>query len=132
MSQENVEKLRGAFEAYNRDDLDAAVANLHPDCEYVPTGALPGGRDVVRGPEGYKRFVAWLRDMFDDAHIDAVLTDAGDQVVARLTVRGRGKQSGAETTWEFWQVWTFRDGKSVHGRGFTNRDEALEAAGLSE
>ena len=54
MSQENVEALRGAFEAYNRDDLDAAVANIQPDCEYVPTGALPGGRDVVRGPAGYK------------------------------------------------------------------------------
>ena len=132
MSQENVEALRGAFEAYNRDDLDAAVANIPPDCEYVPTGALPGGRDVVRGPEGYKRFVTWLRDTFDDAHIDAALTDAGDQVVARLTLRGRGKQSGAGTTWEFWQVWTFRDGKAVHGRGFTNREEALEAAGLSE
>ena len=87
MAQENVEALRGAFEAYNRDDLDAAVANIQPDCEYVPTGALPGGRDVVRGPEGYKRFIAWLRDTFDDAHIDAALTEAGDPVVARLTLR---------------------------------------------
>jgi ketosteroid isomerase-like protein len=132
MSRENVEQLRSAFEAYNRDDLDAAVAIIHPDCEYVPTGALPGGRDVVRGPEGYKRFGAWLRDTFDDAHLDAELTDAGDQVVARLTLRGRGKQSGAEASWEFWQVWTFRDGKAVHGRGFMNREEALEAAGLRE
>jgi ketosteroid isomerase-like protein len=60
------------------------------------------------------------------------LTDAGDQVVARLTTRGRGKQSGVETAWEFWQLWTYRDGKAVHGRGFTDRDEALEAAGLEE
>ena len=52
--------------------------------------------------------------------------------MAQLTLRGRGKQSGAGTTWEFWQVWTFRDGKAVQGRGFTNREEALEAAGLSE
>ena len=132
MSRENVESLRRAFEAYNRGDLDAAVADTDPDCEYVPTGALPGGRDAVRGPEGYKRFVGWLRDTFDRAHIEVELTDAGNQVLALLTVRGRGKQSGVETTWEFWQVWTYRDGKAVHGRGFTDRDEALEAAGLSE
>jgi ketosteroid isomerase-like protein len=132
MSQENVETLRRAFEAFNRNDLDAAVADMHQDCEYIPSGALPGVRDVGRGPEGYKRTVAWLRDAFDEAHIDADLTDAGDQVLALLKVRGRGKQSGVETTWEFWQVWTYRDGKAVHGRGFTDRDEALKAAGLKE
>ena len=132
MSQENVESLRRAFEAYNRGDVDAAVADIHPHCEYVPSGALPGVRDVVRGPEGYKRTIAWLRDAFDRAHIDVELTDAGDQVLAWLTARGRGKQSGVETAWEFWQVWTYRDGRAVSGRGFTDRDEALEAAGLRE
>jgi hypothetical protein len=37
-----------------------------------------------------------------------------------------------ETAWEFWQLWRYRDGKVVHGRGFTDREEALEAAGLQE
>ena len=132
MSEENVESLRRAFEAYNRGDIDAAVADITADCEYIPSGALPGIRDVLRGPEGYKRTIAWLRDAFEDAHIDAELTDAGDQVLAQLTVQGRGKQSGVETAWEFWQLWTYRDGKVVHGRGFTDPDENLEAAGLSE
>ena len=132
MSQENVETLRRAYEAYNRGDLDVAVADISPDSEYVPIGAVPGFRDALPGPEGYKRILAWLRDAFDDAHVDAELTDAGDQVLASLTVRGRGKQSGLETTREFWQVWTFRDGKAVHGRGFMDREEARKAAGLSE
>ena|SRR5215207_769994 len=132
MSEENVESLRRAFDAYNRGDIDAAVADITADCEYIPSGALPGIRDVLRGPEGYKRTIAWLRDAFEDAHIDAELTDAGDQVLAQLTVQGRGKQSGVETAWEFWQLWTYRDGKVVHGRGFTDPDEAREADGLSE
>ena len=132
MSQENVETLRRAYEAYNRGDLDAAVADISPDSEYVPIGAVPGIRDALAGPEGYKRILAWLRDAFDDAHVDAELADAGDQVLASLTVRGRGKQSGLETTREFWQVWTFRDGKAVHGRGFLDRAKALEAAGVRE
>jgi ketosteroid isomerase-like protein len=131
MSQENVETLRRAFEAYNRGDDDAAVADISPDAEYVAE-ALPGLRGTMSGPEGYKRILISLRDAFDDSHVDAELTDAGDQVLASLTVRGRGKQSGLETTGEFWQVWTFRDGKAVHGRGFMDREEALEAAGLAE
>ena len=133
MSQENVEIVRRAFEAFNRGDADATVAAFAPDCEYIPSGALPGGTDVSRGPEGYKRFASWLRDAFDDAHLEIhELIDAGDRVWVSMTLRGRGKQSGAETSWHFWQVWTLRDGKVVHGQGFTAREEALEAAGLRE
>jgi hypothetical protein len=40
--------------------------------------------------------------------------------------------SGAETTWELWLVWTLREGRIVRGQAFTTREEALEAAGLSE
>ena len=57
------------------------------------------------------------------------LTDAGDQVLASLTLRGRGKRSGAETSWEIWHVWTLRNGKVVGHQVFTSQSEALEAAG---
>jgi ketosteroid isomerase-like protein len=133
MSRENVEVMRRAFEAYNRGDVDAAVAYLAPECEYHATGALPGFRGISRGREGYKRFVSWLRAEFDDARIDVrELVDAGDHVLASLTLRGRGKRSGAETSWDIWQVWTLQDGKAVRGEGFTNREDALKAAGLEE
>jgi ketosteroid isomerase-like protein len=133
MSQENVEIVRRAFEAYNRGDLDTAVADFASDFEYIASGAIPGGRGVFRGPEGYKRFVGWLREEFDDARVEIdAITDAGDQVLVSVTIRGRGRQSGVEASWNDWQVWTLRDGKIVDGLGFTNRAEALEAAGLSE
>ena len=56
------------------------------------------------------------------------LIEAGDQVLAELTLRGRGKQSGVEASWDVWQLWTVQDGKMVRGEGFTSREEALEAA----
>jgi len=133
MSQENVEMVRRAFEAYNRGDIDAVVTDFASDCEYVPSGALPGGRGVYRGPEGYKRFIGWLRDGFDDARVDVNdVIDAGNQVLVSVTVRGHGRQSGAAASWDLWQVWTIRDGKFVRGQAFTDRTEALEAVGLSE
>ena len=124
----------GPFEAFNRGDVDAVVADFAPDCEYIPSGAIPGVTGVSRGPEGYKRFVRLaFRDEFDDAHLEIhELIDAGDHVFVSLTIRGRGKQSGAETSWHLWNVWTLRDGKFVHGQAFTAREEALEAAGLRE
>jgi ketosteroid isomerase-like protein len=133
MSEENLEMVRRGFDAYERGDLDAAVTDFASDCEFVPTGALPGGRGVYQGPEGYKRYIGWITDEFEDAHVDVNdLTDAGDRVLASLTLRGRGRQSGAATTWDLWHVWTVRDGRFVRGQAFTSKTEALEAAGLSE
>jgi ketosteroid isomerase-like protein len=132
MSQENVEIIRRAYEAFNRGDLDGVAADVAPDAEYLASGAIPGAGGVYRGPEGIKQFISWLREAFDEARVEVHLTDAGDRVLVSVTNRGRGKQSGAETSWTVWQLWTFRDDKMVRGQGFTSREEALEAAGLSE
>ena len=133
MSQENVEIVRRAYEAFGRGDLDAAVADADPNVEYVPSGALPDQGDVARGSEEYKRFISWLFDVFDEARLEPTeLVDAGDRVLGGFTVSGRGKQSGIDTSWTLWQVWTLQDGRLVHGRGFTTREDALEAVGLSE
>jgi ketosteroid isomerase-like protein len=133
MSEENVEMVRRAFEAYNRGDLEAAVADFAPDCEYIASGALPGRRGVFRGPEGYKEFVGWLRNEFDDARVELdELIDAGDAVLGSMIARGCGRQSGAPATWRLWQVWTVQDGQFVRGQGSRTGRRALEAAGLQE
>jgi uncharacterized protein len=133
MSQENVEMVRRAYEAYNRGDIDGAVSDFAPDCRYTAAGTIPDRTGVFHGREGYKEFIGWLRSEFDDAQagIDELI-DAGDTVVVGSTLRGRGKQSGAEAKFTFWQTWTVQDGKFVRGQGFASREEALEAAGLSE
>ena len=134
MSQENVELVRRAYEAFNRGDIDGALAVLASDFEYTPSGAIPGVSETFRGPEGFRRFVGWLLDQFDDVQfeINDVIGDDDDQLVFRHTNRGRGRRSGAETSWDVWQVVRFRDGKAVRARAFTTREEALEAAGLRE
>jgi ketosteroid isomerase-like protein len=60
------------------------------------------------------------------------LLDAGDHVVSIEITRGRGRASGVEVELQQYGVWTIRDGKIVRARWFTTRQEALEAAGLSE
>jgi ketosteroid isomerase-like protein len=134
MPEENVELVRRAYAAFNRGDIDGALAVLAPDFEYTPSGAIPGVTETYRGPEGFKRFVGWLLDEFDDVQfeINDVIGHDDDQLVFRHTNRGRGKRSGAETRWDVWQVVRFRDGKAVRAHAFTTKEEALEAAGLRE
>jgi ketosteroid isomerase-like protein len=131
MSKENVEMIRHAFEAYERGDLDAAVADFAPECEYIAAGTVPGRTGTYRGPEGYREFMAWLVEEFSDTHAQAdALLDAGDSVVIGATLSGRGRRSGIPATFRFWQVWRFANGKIVHGQGFAQEAQALEAAGL--
>ena len=136
MSEENVELVRRINEVFNRGDVEGvlALANPPPEFEFVPTGVLmPDLSSVERGPEGLRRVLeVWSGD-FDDPHAELhELIDAGDQVFASFTLQGRGKHSGAETSWDLWGVLTVREGRLVRWQGFTDRDAALEAAGLSE
>ena len=132
MSVENVEIVRRAYEAFNRSDIDGALADLAPDFEYTPSGAIPGVTETYRGPEGFRRFVAWLLDEFDDVRfeINDVIAHDDDQLMFRHTIRGRGKRSGVATSWDVWQVLRFRDSKVVRAQAFTTKEAALEAAGL--
>jgi uncharacterized protein len=132
MSEENVEMARRGYEAFNRGDIDGAVADFAPDFEYVAAGALPGFGDVARG-RGFRRLVETFWREFDEPNLEVhELIDAGDRVVASTTMRGRGKHSGAETSLDLWVVWTERNGAVVRAQEFESRTEALEAAGLSE
>ena len=45
---------------------------------------------------------------------------------------GTRQGSGVPVEYRFFGVWTFRDGKVIHYKGFNERAEALEAAGLRE
>jgi ketosteroid isomerase-like protein len=84
-------------------------------------------------PNGYREFIGWLRSEFDDAHAEVIeLIAVGETVILGLTLRGRGRQSGARGEFTTWQVWTVQDGKVVRGQGFTSREDALEPTGLPE
>ena len=66
MSQENVEVVRRAYEAFSRGNREGMVADLAPTFEYVPTGLIPGfNRDVYQGPEGWLEFVGWMQSEFE-------------------------------------------------------------------
>ena len=124
---------RRAYEAFNRGDVAGMVADIASEFEFVTTGTVPGMTGVYRGAEGMMEFLEWLRGEFDSPSVEVrELIEEGDQVLAAVTLRGSGKQSGVEASWDLWHLWTYRHGKVVRGQAFTSTDDALEAAGLSE
>jgi ketosteroid isomerase-like protein len=133
MSQENVELVRRAFEAFNRGDLDAASEIADPDIVLRPPETwrtLEGG--VAYGLDAVYRFFANYRDAFGPhVEIEEQL-DAGDRVVTRYRSHVRGDYSGVEGDLRFTMVHTFREGLVVMIEVFTDHADALRAAGLAE
>ena len=72
--------------------------------------------------------------MFDDFRAEPVeLIEAGeDKVIAVTRISGRAKLSGVETDMTYAELLTLRDGKVAWGRQYWTKEQALEAAGLSE
>lgn len=64
--------------------------------------------------------------------LDVELIDTGGVMFTAERYGGRARLSGVETDSANWTVFTIRDGKIARGREYETREQALEAAGLSE
>jgi ketosteroid isomerase-like protein len=133
MSQENLEVPRRLIDAYSRGDIPAFLELLDPDVEWIPIMATLEGR-VYRGPDGVRQ---WLGELTRDWEYFQPLyeqyRDIGDRVLIFGRWRARGRVSGVElenqpAAW----LYEIKKGKVLRMRTYTDRAEALEAAGLSE
>jgi ketosteroid isomerase-like protein len=134
MSQENVDTVREAVEAFNSGDMEDALARVHPDVEWISADAFPDAQ-TYRGPDGVRQFFTDWLDTFQgfQLHLDKCLAASGELVVAALRVSGEGAASGAPVeSPTFFQVIELRDGLVFRARMFTTESEALQAAGLRE
>jgi ketosteroid isomerase-like protein len=128
MSQENVENVRRAFEAWLRGDSEEALAGLDPDIVYKPAQEeVVQGLDAVRA--SWERWQASWQEQ--EVTLEETI-DAGDHVIQAILFRGRGRGRGIEVEGRFFQVLTIKDGKAVRWEEFSDRAEALEAVDLSE
>ena len=132
MSEENVEVVRRALEAYARAGLDALAEHWTDDVDHRAVEGALDDRGPMHGKDALRAYVQDWLDTFDDLSTETIeLVDAGeDKVIAVLRVSGRAKLSGVETDLTYAVVCTIRDGKIADGREYATRDEALEAAGL--
>jgi ketosteroid isomerase-like protein len=135
MSQENVEIVQRIFDAGDRRDSETLLS-LYDEGVVWDVSRTEGAdfeAGVFHGHAGLRRWhLAWYAAWEDTKNAVEELIDAGDSVVSATTQRARGKASGIDLELNQWAVWRVRDGKVTRVDWFTNRQEALEAVGLSE
>jgi ketosteroid isomerase-like protein len=133
MSEENVEIVRRVYDAASRRDADAIFALYDPEVELDATGLGLVGLGVFHGHDGLRRLFREFSETWGEIEYSyEELIDAGAQVVAVVTRHARGRASGVEVERPFALLWTIGEGKVVRVMWFLSREDALEAAGLSE
>jgi uncharacterized protein len=133
MSEENVEIVRRAADAWNDGEFDTALGLVDPEIEVeVAMGTTVDG--IYRGHEGLTKFLSEFWSQFETPYRSELIEciPAGDEVFVAVLHRGTGKGSGATVEAPGWQVCSVRNGRIVRWRNFATREQALEAAGLSE
>ena len=128
---ENVEAVRRGYEAFNRGDIEASLASLHPEIEWH-TYIVPGpGGGTYHGYDGVRELWSDARRIFGEfRNVPEDLFEGGDHVVAFVRVEGVGTKSGIAVQARIAHVHTFREGKVVRVESFEDRDEALRVAGI--
>ena len=136
MSRENVEIVRAAHQAWQRDDLEAWLAMIDPDVEWLTAveRGVAGSTSVYRGHDGMRELWALWRTEVEDFWIETEeIRDLGrDRVLHLAHIRFRGRASGIVVESQVALVQTLRGGKIARSMDYLSHREALEAAGLRE
>ena len=135
MSEENVEVILEAVEAFNRRDADAFVALASPDVEWEDAIFWTETARTYRGRVELREWFRRVLEGWESIHleVDEISAAPDDRVFFALFIAGRGKGSGGEAQGlRVWSVCWFSGQRFTGRQVFRERAEALEAAGLSE
>jgi ketosteroid isomerase-like protein len=132
VSEENVELVRDAVEAWNRADR-SWLDYLAPDVELLPAGPAAVEQEVYRG---HDEVAGWYAEVFGRWDVfectEGGVRDLGDSVLWLGHVKVRGHVSEVELDQPWAIQCTFVAGKVVRCQTFLSWDEALKSVGLEE
>ena len=137
MSQENVQLVLKALDAFNRGDIDAMVALTDPDIEFSDFLMEMEGGGSFHGHGGVRDWWESYNTVFPNLSGELIeVRDLGDMTLVNGRVRGRvrhhGRESEAPFEQAFWLLAEWRHQKAIRWHSFRSEGEALEAAGPSE
>jgi ketosteroid isomerase-like protein len=132
MSHFHREALRARYKATSKSNLGAVFDDVHPEFELKTADRVPGA-GTYRGAEAATRFFADLVAPFEQVtYVPQRFFERGDKIVVFLIVRFKPQGSDAVVENQIGALWTIRDGKPIRCEMFPQREQALEAGGMTE
>jgi hypothetical protein len=133
MSQENVESIRGIYEAFGKGDVPAVLGQMDQGIEWREAeNFIYADRNPYVGPQAVLEGVFMrLGSEWDDFTVTPEeWLDAGNHVVVLGTYTGRHKESGREVRAQFAHVWGVRAGRVVRFQQYTDTKQFAEVVAV--
>lgn len=123
MSEQDVETLRGSYDAFNSGNPQAVLERLDPDVEWIEPGGGNAPSGTFRGPQSVGEDVfSAVPEHFDEFTAEAEnYDDQGDTIVVTGRFKGRSK-TGTELDAAFEHVYVMKDGKVARMENKVDQD----------
>lgn len=127
-----IEALKRAYAAFNRNDIAATVEALDPQIEWIEPTEFPGG-GTYHGHEAVKTYLSQSRAAWTEVRSEPErFIVAGDKIIVFVHAHLRPKDG---TEWQdvrLADVYTFRNGKAIQMHAFADRQQALSWVGVKD
>jgi uncharacterized protein len=132
MSQDNVELVKSAFDAWNRGEIEEFAEHAAEDVAWLEVSGRPeGGFSERLGRDRMRRSLETLFEAWESYHIEVErIEDVGDRVVAIAREVARGRASGMEIDGRWGYLITVEHGQIVRIEAYRDAVVALQMVGL--
>ena len=115
------------YRLWNEDGIDAALAHVSPDIEWIePKEAI--GRDSARGiDDARENYESWIGAYENYSGEIANIEDHGDRVLVHFIQRGSPRGGSVAVEEPVYQLWTVRAGLAARMQMFFDVEEARAA-----
>ena len=112
MSEQDVETLRGSYDAFNRGDIEGVLATVDENVEWTEPGGGKAPSGTFNGPDEVRdKVFSAVPEHFDEFAATAEsFDDQGDTVVVTGRFTGKNK-NGNELDSAFTHTYVMKDGK---------------------
>jgi ketosteroid isomerase-like protein len=134
VSQDNVELVESALDAWNRGEIEAFAGLVPEDVAWVEVSGRPEGEAGERlGRDRMRQSLESMLEAWDSYRLEVErIDDVGDRILAIVREVGRGRASGLEIDGRWGYLLTVQNGKIARIEAYRDAALALEMAGLGE
>lgn len=135
MSQENVDLIRGLYDAFAKGDIPGVLGCMDPDIVWNEADNFPyADRSPYIGPNSILTGVfARLANEWDSFACSVTeILDAGDRVIVFGYLSGTYRATGRAIKAQMAHDWTIADGKATRFQEYTDTKQVADAVADSD